>query len=347
MVVTHWVHPEVADYLAAFCDPVLPAGPGQVLAPDTVAELAADATGLITGMSDRVDEAFLARCPRLRVISATLKGYDNFDAGACARRGVWLAILPDLLTAPTAELAVGLIIGVMRRVAEADREMRQGTFEGWRPRLYGAGLDGATAGIVGMGQVGQAVARRLHGFGTRIVYCDPRPVPSGTVPSDTGPGPALSGPVTAGTGAEVTRLDWFSLREVSDVVVLAVPLTAQTRHLVGAEALATMRPGAFLVNVGRGSVVDEDAVAAALASGQLGGYAADVFAMEDWALPDRPRRIPPRLLACPRTLLTPHLGSAVDAVRRQMSLEAARQVRQVLRGQRPDHAVNDPGGPRY
>ena len=141
----------------------------------------------------------------------------------------------------------------------------------------------------------------------------------------------------------MTRLGWFSLREVSDVVVvLSLPLTGETRHLLGAEALATMRPGAFLVNGGRGSVVDEDAAAAALTSGQLGGYAADVFAMEDWALPDRPRRIPPRLLAHPRTLFTLHLGSAVDAVRRQMSMEAAPQVQQVLRGHRPDHAVNAP-----
>jgi phosphonate dehydrogenase len=267
VVVTHWVHPEVAGYLATFCEPVLPARPGQVFAPETVADLAAGADGLI--------------------------------------------------------------IGVMRRVAEADREMRQGTFAGWRPRLYGAGLDEATTGIVGMGQVGRAVARRLSGFGTRIVYCDRRPIPPGELP----------------TGAEATRLDWFSLRAVSDVMVLALPLTGETRHLLGAEALAAMRPGAFLVNVGRGLVVDEDAVAGALASGQLGGYAADVFAMEDWARPDRPRRIPPRLLAHPRTLFTPHLGSAVDAVRRRMSLEAARQVEQVLRGQRPDHAVNDPAFP--
>jgi phosphonate dehydrogenase len=217
----------------------------------------------------------------------------------------------------------------MRRVAEADREMRLGTFAGWRPRLYGAGLDGATAGIVGMGQVGRAVAARLRGFGTRIVYCDPRPVSPAAL-----------------AGAEMTRLGWFSLREVSDVVVLALPLTGDTRHLLGAEALATMRPGAFLVNVGRGSVVDEDAVAGALASGQLAGYAADVFAMEDWALPGRPRRIPPGLLAHPRTLFTPHLGSAVDGVRRQLSREAARQVHQVLRGQRPDHAVNEPARSR-
>lgn len=232
---------------------------------------------------------------------------------------------------PTAELAVGLIIGIMRRVAEADREMRQGTFAGWRPRLYGAGWTGPPPGSWGWARWGRAVAQRLSGFGTRIVYCDRRPIPPGALPR---------------TGADVTRLGWFSLREVSDVVVLSLslPLTGETRHLLGAEALATMRPGAFLVNVGRGSAVDEDA-AAALASGRLGGYAADVFAMEDRALPDRPRRIPPRLLAHPRTLFTPHLGSAVDAVRRQMSMEAARQVQQVLRGQRPDHAVNDPARP--
>jgi len=121
--------------------------------------------------------------------------------------------------------------------------------------------------------------------------------------------------------------------------VVALPLTSETRHLVGTPLLRRMRPGAFLVNVGRGSVVDEDAVADALDSGRLGGYAADVFAMEDWLLPGRPAVIPDRLLRHPRTLFTPHLGSAVDDVRRQMSLEAARQVRQVLDGQRPDHAV--------
>ncbi len=152
VVVTHWVHPEVASYLASFCAPVLPGTPGQVFPPATVARLAAGAAGLITGMADQVDEAFLAGCPRLRVISATLKGYDNFDASACARHGVWLAILPDLLTAPTPELAVGLIIGVMRRVAEADREMRQGAFAGWRPRLYGPAWTAPPPGSWGWGR---------------------------------------------------------------------------------------------------------------------------------------------------------------------------------------------------
>jgi len=325
VVVTHWVHPEVADYLTEFCDPVLPhAG---VWPRSQLAELAADATGLIVCMADRVDEALLAGCPRLRVVSATLKGYDNFDAQACARHGTWLTILPDLLTIPAAELAVGLIIGIMRRVAEADRHVRSGAFAGWRPAFYGRGLHGATAGIVGMGRLGRAVAARLAPFGTKIVYCDPRPLPA-----------AAAGRLGA------TRVELGDLLTRSDVVLLLTPLDSLTRRLVAGSELRSMRPGAFLVNLGRGSVVDEEAVADVLQEGRLGGYAADVFAMEDWAQEGRPDAIPARLLAHPRTLFTPHLGSAVDDVRREMSLQAARQVRQVLAGQRPDHAVNEPLG---
>jgi len=328
VVVTHWVHPEVADYLAGFCDPVLPRadeGDRGVWPIQRVAELAADAAGLIVSMADRVDDAFLSHCPRLRVVSATLKGYDNFDADACARRGIWLTILPDLLTVPTAELAAGLIIGIMRRVAEADRHLREDGFAGWRPRFYGATLRGATTGIVGMGEVGQALAALLAPFGTRIVYHDARRLPA-----------------AAERRLHAARLSLPDLLAGSDVVALLLPLTSGTRRMVGRSELQLMPSGAFLVNVGRGSVVDEEAVAEALDSGRLGGYAADVFAMEDWALPGHPASIPARLLAHPRTLFTPHLGSAVDEVRREMSLQAARQVQQALAGQRPDHAVNSP-----
>ena len=325
VVVTHWVHPEVADYLASFCDPVLPGADQGVWPREQVAELAADASGLIVSMADSVDEAFLDGCPRLRIVSATLKGYDNFDADACARHGTWLTILPDLLTAPTAELAAGLIIAGLRRVAEGDRHVRSGGFGGWRPRFYGATLHGATTGIVGMGEVGQALAKLLAPFGTRIVYHDARRLRA-----------------AAERRLQAARLGLFDLLASCDVVVLLLPLTAATHHVIGRPALHRMRPGAFLVNVGRGSVVDEEAVAEALDSGRLGGYAADVFAMEDWALPGRPASIPARLLAHPRTLFTPHLGSAVDELRREMSRQAARQVRQVLDGQRPDHAVNNP-----
>jgi phosphonate dehydrogenase len=282
VVVSHWVHPEVRAYLAGFCDPVIPARDPGVWSPAQLAELAADAEGIVACMADRIDEPFLARCPRLRVVSATLKGYDNFDARACARRGVWLTIVPGPLIAPTAELAIGLAIGLLRRIADGHEQVRAGGFAGWRPQFYGATLQGATVGVAGLGQLGQAVARRLAGFESRVVYHDAR-------------------------------------------------------------RLARLPRGAYLVNVGRGSVVSEEAVADALESGHLGGYAADVFAMEDWALPGRPDVVPGRLARHPRALFTPHLGSAVDEVRREMSLQAARQVRQVLvEGRRPDHAVSEP-----
>ncbi len=207
----------------------------------------------------------------------------------------------------------------MNRCAAAD-------FAGWRPQLYGSTLRGATVGLAGMGQLGQAIARGLAGLGPghRVLR---------RAPLDAGTEQALA----------VSYLSLEHVAESSDVMVAALPLTAQTRHLIDARLIQRMRPGAFLVNVGRGSVVDEEAVASALESGRLGGYAADVFALEDWALPGHPAAIPGRLLRHPRTLLTPHLGSAVDDIRRQMSLQAARQIRQALAGQRPDHAVNTPG----
>ena len=324
VVVTHWVHPEVSAYLAGFCRPVLPSREQGVWPRGTMAELARDAVAIIACMADHIDEEFLSGCPDLRVVSGTVKGYDNFDARACARHGVWLTILPDMLTVPTAELAVCLTLGIMRHVGEADRSVRADGYAGWRPWFYGSSLQQSTVGILGMGRVGRAFAARIRPFGAHVVCHDSQPLPD--KPGD----PAVS------------WLPFGRLLAASDVVLVALPLTAQTRHLIDAQALAAMRPGAFLVNIGRGSVVDEEAVADSLGSGRLAGYAADVFAMEDWALPGHPDRIPDRLLEHPRTLFTPHLGSAVDSVRREMSIEASRQVRQVLSGQRPDHAVNEP-----
>ena len=231
-----------------------------------------------------------------------------------------MTIVPDLLTEPTAELAVGLAISLGRMIREGDQIVRSGPFDGWRPILYGTGLDGAIVAVVGMGQVGRAIVKRLGGFGSRFFGVDPNvEMPPGVVRSELNP--AL---------------------EESDFIILAAPLTAATRHLIGKDAIARMRPGALLINVGRGSVVDELAVAAALENGALGGYAADVFEMEDWALPDRPGLINPRLLADPRTLFTPHLGSAVASVRRAIELRAVDNIANALVGRRPRDAINDP-----
>lgn len=323
IVVSNWVHDDVLARLSALGD--VEANHRRV--PWSQRELTArteNADALLAFMPDRIDAAFLKLCPRLKVVACALKGFDNFDIEACTDAGVWVTIAPDLLTNPTAELAVGLTIALARRLREGDALIRSGTFKGWRPVLYGKGLDQSVVGIVGMGAVGRAIAARLAGFGCRILGVDPgRDAPDGVAAVD------LNVALTA-----------------SDYLILAVPLTSATFHLIGREALKRMKPGVLLINIGRGSVVDEAAVADALDGGVIGGYAADVFEMEDWALESRPRSIDPRLLAHPLTLFTPHLGSAVDRVRLEIAMQAADDIAAVLAGKRPRFAVNEPASAR-
>jgi phosphonate dehydrogenase len=277
-------------------------------------------------MPDSIDDNFLARCPRLKIIAAALKGYDNFDVAACTRRGIWFSIVPDLLSLPTAELALGLMLDITRNIAAGDRLVRSGSFPGWRPVLYGTGLDGRVVGIVGMGKLGRALAKLLAGFDSDVLYADPSPL---TAEEER--------------QLRVRRVEMNALLAQSDIVVTLLPLTGSTLHFIDASAMAQMKRGSYLVNVGRGSVVEENAVADALDSGHLAGYAADVFEMEDWARQDRPRIVNPRLLRhADRTLFTPHLGSAVDDVRLEIELAAARNVLHALNGERPPDAVNAP-----
>lgn len=325
IVLTHRVHPEVIALLAGYGE-VIPNASPETLAPEEILRRARAAAAIMTFMPDSVDEAFLRACPQLRVVACALKGYDNYDVDACTRRGVWVTIVQDLLTIPTAELTIGLLIGLTRNVPAGDRFVRSGQFNGWRPVLYGAGLAGNTLGIIGMGAVGQAVAQRLAGFGMRVLYSDPVGLPK-----------------EKETRWNLERMDLAALLAASNFVVPLVPYCGATLHLIDAGALAQMKPGAFLINTCRGSVVDEQAVVAALASGRLAGYAADVFEMEEWARPDRPRAIPQALLDDrARTLFTPHIGSAVDTVRLDIELEAAHSILQALRGETPQGAINRP-----
>src|SRR3954469_1867085 len=151
--VTHWVHEEGLDRLGALSRPLAPSREEGLWDRDAIARHGR-AEGLMVCMADRIDEELLARFPRLRVVAGVLKGHDNIDIAACTRRGVWVTVLPDLLTAPTAELVIGLMVAVMRRVREGDALVRSGGFRGWRPRLYGRGLAGATVGLIGMGRLG-------------------------------------------------------------------------------------------------------------------------------------------------------------------------------------------------
>jgi phosphonate dehydrogenase len=282
---------------------------------------AKDADAIMGFMTDSVDVELLAKAPRLRVLACALKGYDSYDIDACTRAGVWVSIVPDLLTEPTAELAVGLAISLARNVMPGDAQVRSGAFQGWRPRLYGTGLAGATVAVVGLGCVGRAIIARLAGFGyARLVGIDPM--------------------------QRLLEVEPLALEEaltLADFVFVAAPLTSNSLHMFDARALAHCKPGQFIINVGRGSVVDEEAIATALEAGNLGGYAADVFACEDWGIAQRPAAVPARLCAQANTLLTPHLGSAVRDVRLAIEHRAADNIIAVLEGHEPADAINRPG----
>ena len=216
------------------------------------------------------------------------------------------------------------MIGLTRKIRAADGWVRSGEFQGWRPEFYGLGIADFAIGIVGMGAIGRAVAERLRGWGATIIYTDRTPI----VRTD-------EARLTA------TWRDLDSLLREADAVILALPLTAETLHTINPARLMVMKPGSFLINPCRGSVVDESAVLMALQSGHLGGYAADVFELEDWARECRPPQIGPALLSHPNTLFTAHIGSAVQKVRLAIELRAAENIRQVLSGERPKDAVND------
>ena len=325
VVITHRVHEPVKKFLRDKCE-VIANDDVESWSPSTLLNHAHDADALMAFMPDRIDDALLARCDRLRIIAAALKGYDNIDVEACTRRGVWLTIVPDLLSAPTAELALALTLGLTRNVAAGDRLIRSGQFQGWRPVLYGGGLTGKTVGILGMGKLGQAFARLLTGFNVNLLYDDP----------------VKLGPVQEAY-LGVNRVDFDELISRSEILVVLAPLTPATLHMINAEVIAKMKPGTYLVNVGRGSVVDEQAVAEALRRSHLAGYAADTFEMEDRARPDAPAGVCSELIADPNhTLFTPHLGSAVMQVRLEIEMAAAKSILQALAGEAPAGAINQP-----
>ena len=328
VVATNRIFPETEALLAAHAQVIVNRA-DEPWSREEVQARCREADAMLAFMTDQVDAAFFAACPRLKVVGAALKGYDNIDVAAAERAGVWVTIVPDLLTVPTAELAIGLMLSLGRHIAAADRSIRDNGFGGWRPSFYGRGIAGTTVGIVGFGQVGQAIAVRLASFGCTLLASDVRGVPTGE----------LANQVRPSTLADVLA--------ASDYVVLALPLTSATLHIIDRAAIAAMKPGALLINPARGSLVDEAAVADALETGRLGGYAADVFQCEDWARMDRPAGIDGRLArAGARTVLTPHIGSAVAGVRRDIELSAARNILAVLSGRTPNEAVNCPPSPR-
>jgi glyoxylate reductase len=270
---------------------------------------------LVAMLTDRIDAALLARAPRLRIVANVAVGVDNVDLEACRARGVMVTSTPGVLSEATADLAFGLLVDAARRISEGDRMIRAGTWTGWSPTLLvGRPVHGAALGIVGMGRIGQAMARRARGFGMRVSYTQRTPL-----------APELE------RALGVHRLDLDALFASSDFVSLHCPLSDSTRGLVSRERLARMKPGAILVNTARGACVDEAALAEALASGHLGGAGLDVFV-------DEPR-VHPALLALPSVVLAPHIGSAETTTRVAMAEMAIDGVLAALAGGEPKHRL--------
>jgi glyoxylate reductase len=273
------------------------------------------ARGLLCLLSDRIDAALLDACRDLRVVSSCSVGVDHVDLGAATMRGIPVGHTPGVLTETTAELAFALLLAAARRIAEGDRFVRTGRWDaatGWDPELLlGRDLAGATLGIVGLGPIGQAVARRARGVGMRVL------------------GWSRSGRRVEG----VERAALSQLLRRSEFVSVHLALTPETQGLLGREALALLPRGAVLVNTARGGIVDEVALAEALASGRLHGAGLDVYAREP--LPaDSP------LLQLPNIVLLPHIGSASLATRRRMADLAVENLRAGLRGRRLPRCAN-------
>ena len=283
--------------------------------PMTLEELYAAVAGadaVVTLLHDRVDDAFLdAAGPGLRVVANVAVGYDNIDVPACARRGVVATNTPGVLVDATADLAMALILISTRRLGEAERMVREGGSWSWSMFfMLGTGLQDKTLGVVGLGQIGSATARRARAFGMRIVYAGRRRADA-----------ALESELDA------TMLDLDGLLATADVVSINTPLSDATRHLIDARRLGLMKPTAHLVNTSRGPVVDEAALAAALRAGTIAGAGLDVFEHEP--------EIDPGLRGLENVVLIPHLGSATIETRTAMGVLAAENAAAVLRGEAP------------
>jgi glyoxylate reductase len=286
----------------------------RVLSPDELRAAVAGCDGVLCLLTDRVDSAVLESARGCRVFANMAVGFNNIDVAAATRMGILVTNTPGVLTEATADLTWALILGVARRVAEGDQEMRAGRFLGWGPLyMLGGDVTGRTLGIVGPGRIAQAVARRARGFEMPILYAGRRPSPE-----------------LEALGGRQASLD--ELLENSDFVSLHTPLTPETRHLIDANALGKMKRTAYLINTARGPVVDEAALVEALRAGTIAGAGLDVYE-------DEPR-MAAGLADCPNALLLPHLGSATRATRAAMAEMAARNLVTALQGRRPPNLIN-------
>jgi len=283
---------------------------------DVLLEKVRDIDGLYCLLTERIDQGLLDAAPRLRVVSNMAVGYDNINVAACTARGIPVGNTPGVLTETTADLTFALLMAAARRIVEGMDYVRARRWKTWGPMLLmGQDVYAATLGIIGLGRIGQAVARRARGFNMRILYHDVRRM------------------TEAEAGLDVTFVDMDTLLAESDFVTVHVNLTEATYHLIGREALRKMKPTAVLVNAARGGVVDPQALYEALRDGEIGYAALDVAEPEPIPEDDP-------LLSLPNCIVVPHIASASVATRTKMATMAAENLLAGLRGQPLPNCVN-------
>ncbi|MGA9031889.1 MAG: D-glycerate dehydrogenase [Sulfuricaulis sp.] len=317
MLVTREVFDETLEYLARFFE----VESNQSDAPLTPAQLAdrlADKEGALTTLSERVDAALLAQCPTLKAVCNIAVGFNNIDLKACTERGVMATNTPGVLDDSTADFTWALILATARRVTESEAWLRAGQWSGWKLKQFlGTDVHHATLGILGLGRIGQAVARRARGFDMTVLYHNTR---------------RLSEEVEKSCHAAYVSMDELLAR--ADILTLHVPYSPATHHIIGAAQLAKMKNMAILINAARGGVVDDQDLIEALQQGRIGGAGLDVFENEP--------KLDQRFLGFKNVVLTPHIASSSETTRRNMAMLAAENLVAALTTGKPPNLLNPP-----
>ena len=281
------------------------------------AEQLREATAVVVSM-EAVNDAYLAKAPKLKVVARFGVGYDTVDVEACTRRKVYVTYTPDVLSTAVADITWALILGFMRRIPEADRFTREEWGKRARGFPFGWDISGKTLGFLGLGRIGREAAKRAQGFDVRMIYRDIVPKPELE---------RLYG---------VKPVGFEELLRTSDILSIHVPLLPSTRHIIGRKELAMMKPTAIIINTSRGPVIDQDALTEALKTRRIAGAALDVFEEE-------PIPLTHPLLKLDNLVVTPHIASATRETRRRMAERCAESVRALLEGKRPPFMVPEQG----
>ncbi|AAM25125.1 glyoxylate reductase [Caldanaerobacter subterraneus subsp. tengcongensis MB4] len=312
--VTRAIPEEGLELLRKYCE-VEVSPYDRMLTKEELLEKIKDKDAVITQLTDKVDKEFFEAAKNVKIVANYAVGFDNIDLEEATKRGVYITNTPDVLTNATAELAWALLFAAARRVVEADKFMRAGKFQGWAPMLFlGKGVTGKTLGVIGAGRIGQAFAKMAKGFEMKILYNARTPKPE----------------FEKETGAKYVDLD--TLLKESDFVSIHLPLTPETRHLIGERELKLMKNSAILINTGRGPVVDEKALVKALKEKWIYAAGLDVY--------EREPEFEKELAELDNVVMLPHIGSATEEARRDMSVLVAQNIIDVIEGRVPRTLVN-------